>query len=268
VQTYKARLVAKGFTKKEGIDYEDTFSPVVMLKSLRILLFIAAHYDYEIWQMDVKTAFLIGILDESIFMRQPDGFIEKGKEHMLCKLKRSIYGLKQASRAWNTCFDNAVKTFGFEQCLDESCVYKKWNGDKVVFLVLYVDDILLIGNNVGLMNSVKEWLSTNFDMKDLGEAAHILGIKVLRDRKKRMLGLSQALYIDTILTRFSMHDSKKGFLPFRHGISLSKDQCPKTDEETESMKTVPYASAVGSLMYAMLCTRPDICFAVGMVSRY
>ena len=170
---------------------------------------------------------------------------------MLCKLKRSIYGFKQASRAWNTCFDTAVKSFGFEQCLDESCVYKKWNGDKVVFLVLYVDDILLIGNNVGLMNSVKKWLSINFDMKDLGEAAHILGIKVLRDRKKRMLGLSQALYIDTILTRFSMHDSKKGFLPFRHGISLSKDQCLKTDEETESMKTIPYASAVGSLTYAI-----------------
>ena len=95
-----------------------------------------------------------------------------------------------------------------------------------------------------------------------------VGINVLRDRKKRMLGLSQALYIDTILTRFSMHDSKKGFLSFRHGISLSKDQCPKTDDETESMKTVPYALAVGTHMYAMLCSKPDICFAVGMVSRY
>ena len=146
-----------------------------MLKSIRILLSIAAYYDYEIWQMDVKTASLNGSPDESIFMRQPADFIEKGKEHMLCKLKRSIYGLNQASRAWNTCFDTAVKSFGFEQCLDESCVYKKWNGDKVVFLVLYVDDILLIGNNVGLMNSVKKGLSTNFDMKDLGEAAHILG---------------------------------------------------------------------------------------------
>ncbi|CAN4077031.1 unnamed protein product [Withania somnifera] len=101
----------------------------------------------------------------------------------------------------------------------------------MIFLVLYIDDILFIGNNVGLLNSVKEWLSRNFDMKDPGEAAHILGIKVLRDHKKRMLGLSQALYIDTIISVFSMHESKKVFLSFGHGISLSKDQCPKTDKE-------------------------------------
>ena len=134
--------------------------------------------------------------------------------------------------------------------------------------MLYVDDILLIGNDVGVLSSVKVWLSSQFDMKDLGEASHILGIKLLRDRKKRMLGLSQATYIDQILARFSMQDSKKGFLPFRHGITLSKDQCPKTLDEIEKMKAVPYASTLGSLTYAMLCTRPDICFVVGMVSRY
>ena len=105
-------------------------------------------------------------------------------------------------------------------------------------------------------------------MKDLGECAHILGIKVIRDRKKRMLCLSQASYIDAILTRFSMQNFKKGFLPFRHGVALSKEMSPKTSKEIEDMKTVPYASAMGSLMYAMLCTRPDICFAMGMVSRY
>lgn len=268
VETFKARLVAKGFTQREGIDYEETFSPVAMLKSIRILLSIAAHLDYEIWQMDVKTAFLNGSLEEDIYMKQPDGFIEKGQEHLICKLKKSIYGLKQASRSWNICFDQVIKSYGFDQCQDESCVYKKCDGNVVVFLVLYVDDILLIGNNVKVLSNVRVWLSKQFDMKDLGEVGHILGIKVLRDRKKRMLGLSQASYIDTILTRFSMQNSKKGFLPFRHGIALSKEQCPRTPKEIENMKAVPYASAVGSLMYAMLCTRPDICFAVGMVSRY
>ena len=105
-------------------------------------------------------------------------------------------------------------------------------------------------------------------MKDLGEASYILGIKLLRDRKNRMLGLSQASYIDKVLARFFMKDSKKGSLPFRHGIKLSRDQCPNTPEDIENMKNVPYASAVGSLMYAMMCTRPDICYAVGIVSRY
>lgn len=147
-------------------------------------------------------------------------------------------------------------------------MYKKGEGRITVFLVLYVDDILLIGNDVGALSSVKVWLANTFDMKDLGEASYILGIKFLRDRKNRMIGLSQAAYIDKILVRFSMHNSKKGLLPFRHGITLSKDQCPNTLDEKDKMKTVPYASAVGSLMYAMLCTRPDICYAVGLVSRY
>ena len=150
-----------------------------MLKSIRILLSIVAYFDYEIWQIDVKTAFLNGNLDECIYTVQPDGFIAEGREHMLCKLKKSIYGLKQASRSWNIRFDQAIKSFGFEQNPDESCVYKRCNGNVVIFLVLYVDDILLIGNDVGVLSSVKVWLSSQFDMKDLGEASHILGIKLL-----------------------------------------------------------------------------------------
>ncbi|KAH9743690.1 hypothetical protein KPL70_003387 [Citrus sinensis] len=268
VETFKARLVAKGFTQKEGIDYEETFSPVGMLKSIRILLSIAAVLDYEIWQMDVKTAFLNGHLEENIYMHQPDGFIQRGQEHMVCKLQRSIYGLKQASRSWNIRFDQAIKSLGFIQNIDEPCVYKKIQEKSVAFLILYVDDILLIGNDIGILTTIKSWLAKQFDMKDLGEASYILGIKLLRDRKNKTLALSQAVYIDKILARFSMENSKTGLLPFRHGITFSKDQSPKTSKEIERMRQVPYVEAVGSLMYAMLCTRPDICFAVGMVSRY
>ena len=180
----------KWYTQKEGIDYEETFSPVAILKSIKILLSIAAHYDYEIWQMNVKTAFLNDNLEEEIYMMQPEGFIAKNQEHMVCKLKMSIYGLKQASRSWNIRFDQAIKSFGFDQNLDEPCVYKRHQDKVVMFLVLYVDDILLIRNDVGVMSSVKVWLSSQFDMKDLGEANFILGIKLWRDRKNKMLGLS------------------------------------------------------------------------------
>ena len=122
----------------------------------------------------------------------------------------------------------------------------------MVFFVLYIDDILLVGNNIKVLSEVRVWLSKQFDMKDLGECTHIFGIKVIRDHKKRMLCLSQASYIDTMLARFSMQNSKKGFLPFRHRVPLSKEMCPKTSKEIEEMKAVPYASAIGSLMYAML----------------
>ena len=121
----------------------------------RILFIVAVHYDYEIWQIDVKTAFLNGNLDEKIYMMQPEGFIAKNQEHMVCKLKMSIYGLKQAFRSWNIICDQAIKSFGFEQNLDEPYVYKRHQDKVVMFLVLYVDDILLIENDVGVMLSVK-----------------------------------------------------------------------------------------------------------------
>ena len=218
--------------------------------------------------MDVKTAFLNGHLEETIYMVQPEGFVVKDQEQKVCKLQRSIYGLKQASRSWNIIFNEAIKSYGFEQNLGEPCVYKQIEGDKVVFLVLYVDDILLIGNDVESLSKVKNWLASQFQMKDLGEASYILGIQMTRDRKNRLLALSQAAYIDKVLVKFAMENSKKGNLPSRHGVHLSKEQCPKTPQDEEKMRRVPYASAVGSLMYAMLCTRPDICFAVGVVSRY
>ena len=174
---YKARLVAKGFRQVQGVDYDETFSPVAMLKSIRILLAIAAYHDYEIWQMDVKTAFLNGNIEEELYMVQPEGFVNPEDVGKVCKLQRSIYGLKQASRSWNLRFDEVIKEFEFVQNKEESCIYKKLSGSSVSFLVLYVDDILLVGNDKNLLNSVKEYLNSKFSMKDLGEAAYILGIK-------------------------------------------------------------------------------------------
>ena len=268
VETYKARLVAKGFRQRQGIDFDETFSPVALLKSIRILLAIAAYYDYEIWQMDVKTAFLNGKLEEEVYMTQPEGFLSKGNEHLVCKLLRTIYGLRQASRRWNIRFDETIKEFDFIKNIDEPCVYKKVSGSAVTFLVLYVDDILLIGNDIPMLQSVKVWLSKNFTMKDLGEASYILGMKIYRDRSRRMIGLTQGTYIKKVLKRFSMENSKRGLIPMSHGVSLSGKMSPKTPEERERMSKIPYASAIGSIMYAMLCTRPDVAYSISVTSRY
>ena len=268
VNTFKARLVAKGFKQIHGVDYDETFSPVAMLKSIRILLAIAAYHDYEIWQMDVKTAFLNGNLLEDVYMTQPEGFVDPKNGAKVCKLQRSIYGLKQASRSWNLRFDEAVRQFGFIKNEDEPCVYKKVNGNTIVFLVLYVDDILLIGNDIPTLQNVKTWLGNCFSMKDLGEASYVLGIRIYRDRSLKLLGLSQSTYVDKVLRRFNMYDSKKGLLPMSHGVYLSKGQCPTTSDERGRMSKIPYASAIGSIMYSMTCTRPDVSYALSMVSRY
>ena len=181
---------------------------------------------------------------------------------------KSIYALKQASRSWNIRFDEVVKGFAFIKNEEEACVYKKASESSVAFLILYVDDILLIGNDIPMLNSIKTSLKNSFSMKDLGEAAYILGIKIYRDRSKRHIGLSQDIYIDKVLKRFSMEEAKKGFLPMSHGIHLSKTQCPRTADERERMSKVPYASAIGSIMYAMISTRPDVSYALSVTSRY
>ena len=200
-------------------------------------------------------------------MAQPEGF-ESIDSHKICKLQRSIYGLKQASRSWNIRFDETIKEFEFIKNEDDPCVYKKVSGSAIVFLVLYVDDILLIGNNVPLLTEVKGWLSGKFSMKDMREAAFILGIKIYRDRSRRLLGLSQSTYIDKVLKRFSMEESKKGFLPMSHGVHLSKDMSPKTQEEKEHMSRISYTSVIRTIMYAMLCTRSNVSHTLSITSRY
>ncbi|GJS13664.1 putative RNA-directed DNA polymerase [Tanacetum coccineum] len=220
VHTYKARLVAKAFTQTYGVDYEETFSPVADIRAIRILIAIVAFYDYEIWKMDVKSAFLNGYLDEDIYMVQPEGFVDPNHHRKVCKLQRSIYGLKQTSRSWNKRFDEEIKRFGFTQNLDEPCVYQKASG------------------------------SNCFAMKDFREAAFILGIKIYRDRSKRLIRLSQSAYMDKILKRYRMDNSKRGYIPMQEKLDLNKTQGASTLEEVKSMHNVPYASVVGSIMYA------------------
>ncbi|RVW22351.1 Retrovirus-related Pol polyprotein from transposon TNT 1-94 [Vitis vinifera] len=268
VERYKARLVAKGFTQKEGIDFKETFSPVSTKDSFRIIMALVAHYDLELHQMDVKTAFLNGDIDETIYMVQPENFVPEDSKNMVCKLTKSIYGLKQASRQWYFKFHQIIVSYGFEANLMDECVYHKFSGSKYIFLVLYVDDILLATNDISILHDTKRFLSKHFEMKDLGDASFVLGIQIHRDRSRGILGLSQRTYIDKVLQRYGMQNSKPGDTPVAKGDKFSLNQCPKNSLESQEMQKIPYASAVGSLMYAQVCTRPDIAYIVGMLGRY
>nr|GFB69807.1 hypothetical protein [Tanacetum cinerariifolium] len=209
-------------------------------RAIRILIATATYYDYEIWQIDVKTAFLNGHLSEEVYMEQPEGFVNPKYPNHVCKLKRSIYGLKQASRQWNKRFDDEIKKFGFTLNPNEPCVYIKASGSYIAILILYVNDILLMGNNIPMLQDVKSYLGRSFAMKDLGEAAYILGIKIYHDRSKRLI----------------------------EKLKLSKSQGALTPVEIQRMQNIPYALAVGSIMYAVRCTHPDVAFAQNMTSRF
>ena len=160
---------------------------------------LVAHLDLELRQMDIKTAFLYGDLHEKVYMDQLEGFQDEGKEHMVCKLKKSIYGLKQASRQWYLKFHEILITFGFKENLVNQCIHLKISGSKICIIVLYVDDMLLASNNVGIIFETKQFLSKNFDMKDLGEAFYVIEIEIHRDRSCGLLGLSQKNYIEKLL---------------------------------------------------------------------
>jgi hypothetical protein len=147
VEKYKAQLVEKGYSQVEGIDFGEIFSSVAKLTSIRFMLFVVVAFDFEVEQMDVKKTFLHGDLEEEIYMKQPEGFVVKGKKELVCKLKKSLYGLKQSPRMWYQKFDTYMLGLGFTRSKEDHCVYFKLIGDHLIYLVLYVDDMLLIGNN-------------------------------------------------------------------------------------------------------------------------
>ena len=266
---YKARLVAKGYSQVQGVDFNEVFSPVVKHTSIRVLLSLVAMKDLELEQLDVKTAFLHGDLEEQIYMKQPEGFEVMGKEDHVCLLKKSLYGLKQSPRQWYKKFDSFMVSINFSRSNYDSCVYfKKLSSGKFIYLLLYVDDMLIAASNMEEIVKLKEQLGSAFEMKDLGAAKRILGMEISRDRSNRKLFLSQKEFAEKVIRRFGMEKAKLVSTPLAAHFKLSAALSPKSEHEKKCMENVPYSSAVGSLMYLMVCTRPDIAQAVSVVSRY
>eukprot|EP00253_Pinus_taeda_P026498 PITA_26498 len=200
---YKARLVAKGFSQKAGIDFHEIFSPVVKIVSIRIVLALVALLDLELQQLDVKTAFLHGDLDEEIYMEQPEGFVQHRNNKFVCRLKKSLYGLKQSPQQWYKKFDSFLLSQKYIRSEYNHCVYfKQLSNGIFIILVLYVDDILLARKSIEEINKLKAQMAKTFDMKDLGATGQILGMEIFRDRSNGKLWLSQHKYIEKILLRY------------------------------------------------------------------
>ncbi|KXJ71784.1 hypothetical protein RP20_CCG019713 [Aedes albopictus] len=263
---YKARLVIKGYSQRKGVDYDETYSPVVRHSSLRYLFAMAAKYNLQVDQMDAITAFLQGDIEEEIYMEQPPCFVKPGGRQLVCRLNKALYGLKQSSRVWNTKLDAALKKLGLHQSEFDPCLYYWIEDGKVLFVAVYVDDVLIFSNDAALKNNLKAKLSSTFRMKDLGSAVSCLGIRITR--AKGSVSLDQEAYIDSMLRRFNMQDAKTVSTPMNTAEKLSKEMSPNTPEETERMKNIPYQEAVGCLMYLAQCTRPDILFTVNLLSRF
>ena len=256
---YKARLVARGFSQKYSVDYDEIFAPVARISTFRFLLAFANQFDLLIHQMDVKSAFLNGILHEEIYMQIPEG-VEAGN-NQVCKLNKSIYGLKQSSRCWYERFDSIMKEKGFKNSLADNCLYYLDKGviNKNIYLLLYVDDIIIVTYEQDSMFRFKQYLHSCFRMTDLNEIKIFLGISV--ERNEETISINQITYLKNVLQKFGMSDCKSIDTPLPLKVeydALSSDE----------FFDAPCKNLIGCLMYAMLSTRPDLCFSINFLSRY
>ena len=259
---YKARLVAKGFSQREGIDYFETFAPVVRYESIRILLSIAAKEDYEIAKFDVKTAFLNGDLQEEIYLQIPDGYVTEETRGLVYKLRRSLYGLKQSPRCWNEKFVGFLRSFNFKNIESDKCVFVGVVSDFKVYLALYVDDGLIICESQSAIDKVLNYLKSNFQIT-VDKATEFVGIEIERNRAQRTIKVSQSSYIEKVITKFGMENANPSSVPAEPGSHLSKIESKECKNEC-----VPYREAVGSLLFAARVCRPDIEYAVNYASQF
>lgn len=262
IDRFKARLVARGFSQSYGIDYSETFAPTVRMDTLRIFLAMVAKRNLECSQFDIKNAFTESRLKEDIFLAPPEGVVvSNGK---VLKALRSLYGLKQAGRDWNLLLkDYLTTTCKFIQSLADPCLFI--HKERKLYLLVYVDDIAAAAENAEQIKWFDQMLSRRFNTKNLGEIAKILGVRITRDRKHKTIYLDQEQYLEKVLTNFGITHGKarKKTTPIADYTSLQP-----TIETDEKFNVTLYQQMIGSLMYAMTLTRPDIAFALGYLARY
>ena len=264
IDRFKARLVVKGFKQQFGVNFFETYAPVIRYDSIRVLLSIAAREDLEIIQTDVKTAFLHGDLNELIYVKQPEGFDDGSSK--VCLLKRPQYGIKQAPSQWFKKMREVLLSLSFTQSNTDPCVFHMGTKERLL-IGIYVDDAIMLGRDKHRMEEVLHAIEKNFEITRK-EIEKFVGLEVSRNREQKMITISLSHYIDDVLTRFNMQDAKTKLTPADTHEKLTADMSPTTDEEREEMKCVPYRELVGAIGFISVTVRPDISFSVAQVSQF
>lgn len=265
IDKYKARLVAKGCGQKAGIDFQETFSPVVRYSSIRLILALSVEYDFIIHQMDVVSAYLNGDLQDEIYMEQPEGFVDQKHPTKVCKLLKGLYGLKQAGREWNHKLDEILKKIGFVRSRHDPCVYVLKNKSDYVLLAVFVDDIVVSGSSEKIVYQVKQQIALNIEVVDKGPVDYFLGMEINVDKSKKQIQIHQKQFIQNLLENYNMANCRKVSTPLDPGQKFEKclgcENCKKVNEKS-------YQSLIGSLLYLSMSTRPDISYAVNKLSQF
>jgi hypothetical protein len=268
IARYKARLVILGNHQKHGIDYDETYAPVLRMEAFRLLMTIAAILDYEIHNMDVVTAFLNGFIDFLLHVKPPPGFEDLYDPNHVLRVLKSVYGLKQSPRMWYITLVNYLLSLGYNRLIKDRCIFVKIIDGYPIFIGVYVDDLIILAPCVEIMGSIKADFSTRFSMHDLGELKSILGFHIIRDRAAKTITLHQSQYATAVVQRFGYGDCNPVPTPVMANLKLSTSMCALSLDDIHYMKDKPYRSVVGSLMYLMTGTRPDLAYLVQQLSQF
>jgi len=264
----KARLVGKGYTQQLGVDYNETWAAVTRLESVRMTAAIAAKLDLKLWRINFVSAYLNSLMKEDIYMKQPEGFVEPGYEDHVCKLVHTIYGTMQGAHDWYETLTETYKKLGYTTSRADPCVRYKREGDGYTITDTYTDDIFGASKSDWEIKERKEEIGKEWEIKDVGESEYFLGMRVQQDLEKGTIRLTQRPYWEHVITRFDLAHIQPCNIPLPVGIALDNDMSPQTDSEKKDMHDKPYRPILGSIMWGQLATRPDLSFAVSLLSRF
>jgi hypothetical protein len=264
----KARLVGKGYTQQLGVDYNETWAAVTRLESVRMTGAIAAKLNLKLWRLDFVGAYLNSVTKEDIYMKQPEGFVEPGFEDYACKLAHTIYGTMQGGHDWYETLCGTYEDLGYYTSYADPCVRIKTEGGNYTISNTYTDDTFGASNSDEEVKKRKGEIGEVWEVKDVGETEYFLGMRVQQDLEAGTIRFTQRPYWEYVLNRFNLNGVTPRNVPLPVGLILDSNMSPKTDSERRAMNDKPYRSVLGSVMWGQLATRPDLSFAVSLLSRF